>query len=545
MQNGVYSRAIRRDESSRGYEMPVLANHTSLARTFTDAEIDASKPKKLRVAAYCRVSTADEMQQHSLENQTIHYTNSIRTNPDYQFAGVFLDRGKTGTSTVNRYGFNKMIRHALEGKIDLILCKSVSRFSRNVVDTLNIVRLLKENGVRVRFEKEGIDTGSMQNAFMLTLLSAVSEDESRNISENLNWSLAKRFERGEPIFVRMLGYTKKGREKWIVVEEEAKIVREAFEECLKGSSAAKIARMFIEKGYKKANGRTDWSSLAVRDILRNERYVGDVLCQKTYTRDYLSHKRLPNEGQRSKYLLRNNHEAIVSREVFEEVQRIVSIGSEKTKRGEKKTYPLSERVICGECGGNLHRYISRGVVRWRCDNRKKSRLLCEMSGVKEEDIVELASKALCEKYQLNKNGNGTHMIIKLMKELQSAAASIDFEQSRLRLDLERALLEESEAVLSLSDMSTPKEKRIAIEKMISEKEKWWRLLEADELYRKEAIEILESLKSKSQPEKELKECLNDIRFLRAWVVRIKAISPILFSIEWVSGDKTQVRKGEN
>ena len=240
------------------------------------------------------------------------------------------------------------------------------------------------------------------------VLSAVAQEESRSISENVNWSLSKRYGRGEAMFTRMLGYEKKSRYHWEIVESEAVIVKEAFNLCLKGMSPAQIARVFINKGYQKANGRYDWSGLAVRDILRNERYTGDALCQKTYTQDYLSHKIVINKGQKNQYLINDHHEAIVDKETFEKAQELLQERSkgrvfaheatlqERSKpasKGKVKSYPFSKRLICGNCGAHLQRFCCRGIVTWRCGNHTKSKQLCKMKGIKEGTIIEAANQA--------------------------------------------------------------------------------------------------------------------------------------------------------
>ncbi|MGF7186632.1 DNA invertase Pin-like site-specific DNA recombinase [Desulfitispora alkaliphila] len=517
--------------------------------TFNDVGSEAlqSQPERLKVASYCRVSTLSDPQEESLENQIIHYTNYIRSNSKWEFAGIFSDQGKSGTKTMSRTGFNKMVRYALDGKIDVILCKSISRFARNVLDTLDTVRLLKENGVKVIFERENIDTGEMQSEFILTMLAVTAQEESRSISDNATWSVTRRFERGDPIFVRVLGYTKDEAKAWIIVEEEAKVVKEAFDECLKGKSLTQIAKMFIRKGYKKANGRRDWSAIAVRDILKNERYTGDVLCQKTYTKDHLSQRRMINDGTKTKYLIKEHHEPIVGREIFNRVQQILARKTRKVKKGPKKTYPLSGRLVCAECGGNLQRFLCRGKVTWRCGNSTKSKMLCNMTGIREENILKAIMEVFKKRYQINKTGPSKHQSIKLIKELLKASYIVEAEQNQLRLELERALQAENAAIINCADTTDLANKRTSIEEKIAVRKPWWDLIDKDDFYKKEALDILEKMKSMEGLTKESMQNIYNIKFLRAWVVRVKAISPFLFSITWVNGDETEVelREGES
>lgn len=520
-----------------------VINNVSYGESGTSAlKARVSKPK---VASYCRVSSFSDPQEESLENQMIHYTNYIRSNPEWQFAGIYSDRGKTGTKIKNRMGFNKMVRDAMEGKIDTILCKSISRFARNVTDTLNTIRALGSAGVNVVFEKEHLDTSNMQSEFILTMLSAVAQEESRSTSSNITWANTKRFEKGEAIFGRILGYKKEKDIPWIVVEEEAAIVQEAFQLFLEGHSTRRIAKTFIEKGYKKANGRTEWSTSSIRDMLQNERYTGDVLCQKTYTKDHLSHEIAKNHGERSQFLITNNHEPIIDRMTFEAVQVKIAENKTNVKRGPRKSYPLSGRLVCGECGSNLHRYVCRGIVTWRCGHQTISHELCTMKGVKEEDIMKAILKGFSQRYE-NDQTTGRRRAIRLMKELQSALSIRDAQQNQLRLELERALLLENNAIFKCEDSQEFAMKRKEIEKQIAMKESWWQLVDEDDIYRKNALDTLVEVKDKPRPEVELQVAKNSIEFLRGWVVRVKAVSPFLFTISWINGDETEIeiKEGE-
>ena len=252
----MHSSLFERTSESYSNKIPTLAGITNLSTSPGEYGVLALEPQRLKTAAYARVSTESEMQGNSLENQIIYYTNYIRSKPEYQFVGVYSDRGKTGTRLESRPGFKKLIRDALDGKIDLILCKSISRFARNVVDTVETVRKLKDNGIRVIFEQERIDTADIQSETLLVLIGAVAQEESRSISKNVIWANSRRFEKGEVKFTRMLGYTKNKNGEWTIVEEEAKIVREAFNEYLNGNSPSQIAKMFILRAIK-ANGRKD------------------------------------------------------------------------------------------------------------------------------------------------------------------------------------------------------------------------------------------------------------------------------------------------
>ncbi|QNO13321.1 recombinase family protein [Alkalicella caledoniensis] len=542
MQNSLTQNNFNFKDYSDGHTVTVISK-----LQYGEAGTSALKvqPERPKVASYCRVSSLSDPQEESLENQMIHYTNYIRSNPHWQFAGIYSDRGKTGTQIEKRTGFNKMVRDAIEGKIDTILCKSISRFARNVTDTLNTIRTLSNVGVNVVFEKEQLDTSSMQSEFILTMLSAVAQEESRSTSSNITWANSKRFEQGEGIFCRILGYKKEKNRAWIVVEEEAKIVREAFQLYLEGLGFRQIAQSFIGKGYKKANGKKEWTAIAIRDMLSNERYTGDVLCQKTYTKDHLSHESVKNNGERSQFLIKNNHEPIIDRKTFEAVQKRMANNKQNLKRGKKKSYPLSGRLVCGECGYNLHRYVCREVVTWRCGHQTISNQLCKMKGIKEERILKAMVKAFDQRYE-SAIGQGRRQIINLIKELQSAVSIRAAQQNQLRLTLERALLAENNAIFKSEDPKEFTEKRKEVENQIVIKESWWQLVDADDIYRKKALSRLAEIKEKTSPAKELQVTKNNIEFLRGWVVRIKAVSPFLFTISWINGDETtvEIEEGE-
>ncbi|WP_059351927.1 recombinase family protein [Bacillus coahuilensis] len=506
----------------------------------------AEQPKKLRVAAYVRVSSLSDEQEGSFDNQKTHYTQLIRSTPGWKMVDIYVDQGRTGTSMAKRPGFNRMIRHATEKKIDIILCKSVSRFARNVLDAINTVRELTELGVRIIFDKENIDTGDMASEFILTMLSATAQEESRSISENINWALAKRFERGEPVFVRKLGYQKNEQKEWIIIEEEASIVREAFQEALNGKTPAQIAKQFIKKKYKKINGRTDWSSTTVRLILLNRDYTGDVVCQKFYTESHLSHKRLVNDGERNQYFIENHHEPIVSRETFKAVQRQLEKRRKPNRGTSVNRYPLSSRIQCEKCGGNFHRFICKGIVRWRCENNVKSKDLCTMGSIKEEVLKEAMQEAFLGRYRI---ARFMYDMERMQKDLTRAVAARDFSYNRLHLDLEQILLEENIALINANGAEADRtdekleklsRKRISIEKDLKIKENWWELLDQDHAFREEAIAKLKEIDTVRAPAKLIQKEIKDISFLRAWVVRVKAKSPMSFCMQWIDDKETNI-----
>lgn len=500
--------------------------------------------KPLKVAAYVRVSTLSDEQEDSLENQTSYYARHIRSNPTYQMAGIYTDHGKSGTLTSSRSGFNRLVRHALEGKIDLILCKSVSRFARNVLDTLETVRILKENGVRLIFEKEDLDTENMQSEFILTMMAAVAQEESRSISENIKWSNVKRLERGQPKFHRLLGYGQDKNKNWIVNQEEASVVKEAFELCVEGHTPPEIARIFIRKGYKTIKGKNEWSGTAIREMLKNINYVGDVLGQKTFSKDHISHASIKNKGEKNLYLISDHHEPIVDRETFKRAQEKLKQRAKPSKEGKRNRYPLSSRIVCGKCGGNLQRFVCRGVVTWRCGKRTKSHELCTMEGIKEEYIHSAMLAALKVKYEpMELDGEPIrNTVLNMMKDINNIEIKGDADYNQLRIKLERILYEESNALLKGRDekIEDLRIERAATELEIKEKEEWWNLVEADIPLRKNTLEKLGNVSFASESFDSLMEELNEIEYLRAWVIRVKALSPFLFSFTLVTGEEIEV-----
>ena len=334
-----------------------------------------------KVAAYCRVSTEQENQQNSYATQISYYTEYITSNPDWQLVGIYADEGISGTRTKNRTQFNKMIRAARRKKIDLILCKSISRFARNTVDCLDYVRELKSLGVTVIFEKENINTSSMSSEFAISLYASFAQAESESISKNVTWGIEKSYREGNVHyrFHQMLGYRLGEDGKPVIVEEEAEIVRFIFNQYVEGHTPSEIARELTKMGAKRRNGSTEWKRHHVYQILINEKYVGDAILQKSYTVDCITHERKKNSGQRPMFLIQDCHEPIIDRKTYDTVRLELEKRKWEVKRGkpEKGTYctkyGLSRLLICPYCGGFYRRttWVSKGekVGVWRCKNR--------------------------------------------------------------------------------------------------------------------------------------------------------------------------------
>ena len=341
--------------------------------------------RQLRVAAYCRVSTDDEEQLTSYEAQQNYYTDKIMTNHEWTMAGIFADEGITGTSARKRPEFLKMIRQCRQKKIDVVLTKSISRFARNTVDCLHYIRLLKELGIAVIFEKENINTLESDSEILITLLGAFAQSESESISANVRWGKRQAMREGKVSiqYKKLYGFQRGADRKPEIIPEQAKIVAEIYRRYLAGASYRMIQDWLQEEEIPNTSGKLEWSIHGIRSILTNEKYCGDVLCQKTFTQDCISKKVVRNTGQLPMYLIQNHHEGIVDRKTFDAVQAEMArrnagkSPSKKTAPTGRTTYTskyaLSERLVCGECGTLYRRctWSNRGKKRvvWRCVSR--------------------------------------------------------------------------------------------------------------------------------------------------------------------------------
>lgn len=350
------------------------------------------KLKKIKVAAYCRVSTDSDAQLESLEAQKTHYENYITSRDDWEFAGLYYDEGITGTKKDKRPELLRLINDCKAGKVDFIVTKSISRFSRNTTDCLELVRKLLTLHIPIFFEKENINTGSMESELFLAILSSMAEGESVSISENSKWSIQKRFENGTfKCSYPPYGYNWDG-EQMIVNPKQATVVKEIFADLLSGKGTHDIADDLNRRGVpSKRGGR--WTATTIRGMLSNEKYVGDCLFQKTYSdSQFVRHN---NHGEQPQYMVRDHHEPIISREDFEAAQAFVKQrASEKgiVKGTEKyqNRYVFSGKIICGECGDTFKRRIHSCTgykyAAWCCNTHIEDKNKCHMLFVKDEAL---------------------------------------------------------------------------------------------------------------------------------------------------------------
>lgn len=347
---------------------------------------------KTRVVAYCRVSTASDEQLISLDTQKAHYEDYIKSNAEWEFAGIFYDEGITGTKKECRDGLNSLVAACEKGLVNMIITKSISRFSRNTTDCLELVRKLISLNVTVIFEKENINTGSMESELMLSILSSLAESESVSISENSKWSVQKRFQNGTFIIsYPPYGYTNVDG-KMVVVPEQAVVVRQMFEDTLAGKSTHAIAKELNDRGIASKRGGK-WTPGTVNAIIRNEKFTGDVIFQKTYTDSQFN--RHINHGMENQYLCEGHHEAIVSHEVFDAANEVMNQRGKEKGNGENTSryqnrYAFSGKIKCGECGSvfkrRRHYKPSGEYIAWCCNRHIEDNNSCSLKYITDEGI---------------------------------------------------------------------------------------------------------------------------------------------------------------
>lgn len=379
--------------------MQALAQNVTVipARRRVGSQRAAAQVQKIRVAAYCRVSTDSEEQETSYEAQVSHYTEYIKSKPEWQMVEVYADDGISGTNTAKRDEFNRMIADCEAGKIDLILTKSISRFSRNTLDCLKYTRKLKALNIAVFFEKENINTMDSKGEVLLTIMASLAQQESESLSANVRMGIQYRNQQGKVQINHnwFLGYTKDAEGNLVIDPEQAEIVRRIYREYLEGASFLQIKRSLEADGIPNGAGHLKWHESNIHQILTNEKYIGDALLQKTYTVSILDKKRAANNGEMPKYYVEGSHEAIIDRDVFmkvkAEIARRANLNPDGKRRVYSSKYALSGMVFCGHCGDIYRRvkWNNRGCKStvWRCVSRVlkgKMDFDCPARTVKEE-----------------------------------------------------------------------------------------------------------------------------------------------------------------
>ena len=430
--------------------------------------VQASK-RQLRVAAYCRVSTDDEEQLTSYEAQKNYYTDKIMTNREWTMAGIFADEGITGTSARKRPEFLRMIRQCKQGKIDIVLTKSISRFARNTVDCLNYVRALKELGIAVIFEKENMNTLEIDSEILITMLGAFAQSESESISANVRWGKRQAMKEGKAIinYKHLYGYRKGADGRPEIIPEQAGVVRKIYDLFLSGTPIRGILEYLSANKIPNISGESQWAKNAVNSILTNEKYCGDVLLQKTYIDDCINKKVKKNTGQLPMYLVQNHHEGIISRETFDAAQTELArrnAGKSPSKKNAptgrsrySSKYALSDRLYCGECGTRYQRCTwrnrdgSKRIV-WRCVSRVDyGNKYCHNSPTLDEEPLHKAILAAINSVVKDRDNIVYNLKSAMEKELapvagqQLSLSEIDNQLEQLNTEFSKVLAEASES----------------------------------------------------------------------------------------------------
>ena len=432
-------------------------------------EVVRASKRQLRVAAYCRVSTDDEEQLTSYEAQKNYYTDKIMTNKEWTMAGIFADEGITGTSARKRPEFLRMIRQCKQGKIDIVLTKSISRFARNTVDCLNYVRALKELGIAVIFEKENMNTLEIDSEILITMLGAFAQSESESISANVRWGIRQAMKEGKATiqYKYLYGYRKGDDSKPEIIPDQAEVVRKIYDLFLSGTPVRGIQEYLNANSVPNINGEPKWARSAIDSILTNEKYCGDVLLQKTYIDDCINKKVKKNTGQLPMYLVQNHHEGIISRETFDAAQAELSrrnAGRSPSKKNAptgrsrySSKYALSDRMYCGECGTRYQRCTwrnrdgSKRIV-WRCVSRVDyGNKYCHDSPTLDEEPLHRAILAAINSAVKDKDNIVYNLKSAMEKELAPAAgqqlslSEIDSQLEQLNTEFSKVLAEASES----------------------------------------------------------------------------------------------------
>ena len=392
-----------------------MTNYTPV-RTITKIEANPilssrkDEYRRLRVAAYCRVSTDEEDQLNSLETQMQYYTSKIAENPNWTMVGIYADEGITGTRADKRDKFMKLMRDCQKGKVDYILTKSTSRFARNTVDSLTWIRKLRAIGIGVYFEEQNLDSSKVENETLIGFFSVMAQSESESISGNVKWGIHKRMRNGTyAVQFNMLGYKRGDDGDPYIIPEEADVVREMFNRFLDGASLGQLKDFLESKKVLTRRGKSEWSISVIRGMLSNEKYVGDILYQKTYRTDCISKKVKVNRGEMTRYLVSNNHAPIIDRDTFNLVQAELSRRTSKSKKMDSAIteqgkysgkFALSELLICGSCGSAYRRNskVAKGKTTyyWRCVNRVEhgTKYCKDSAGVEEKMLQESICRCL-------------------------------------------------------------------------------------------------------------------------------------------------------
>ena len=423
--------------------------------------------KKRKTAGYARVSTGNEEQETSYEAQVDYYTKHIKENPNYEFVGVYADEGISGTSTKNRKQFNEMIEDAVAGKIDLIITKSISRFARNTIDTLTNIRLLKDHGVEVYFQKENIWTFDSKGEVLLTIMSSLAQEESRSISENVTWGHRKRFEDGKysVAYKHFLGYEKGEDGKFVINPEQAEIVKRIYRRFLEGASVGMICKELEGDKIKTPGGKDKWRPSTVFSILTNEKYKGEAILQKQYTTSFIDHKKAKNRGELPMYLIEGAHDPIIQPEEWDIVQEELAARKRLGKALSAQSF-LSCKLICEDCGWFYGSKIWHSTdayrrVIYRCNKKYSGETKCRTPHLTEAEVKEMFLKAYNE-YMSDRDRliSDTTLMCDALSDTADLEARLNDKKEKLREtgDLYRLLVKQNSTKAGAEDFQMQADK---------------------------------------------------------------------------------------
>lgn len=497
---------------------------------------------KLRVAAYCRVSTDSDEQETSYETQVEHYTEYIQNHPEWKLAGIYADDGISGTNVKKREEFNRMIDECMAGNIDMVITKSISRFARNTLDCLKYIRQLRDKNIPVFFEKENINSMDSKGEVLLTIMASLAQQESQSLSQNVKLGIQFRYQSGkvQVNHNRFLGYTKDKDGNLIVDESEAKYVRRIFREYLEGKSLQEIANGLEKDGVLTGAGKKTWRPGTIQKMLENEKYMGDALLQKTYTTDFIEKTRVKNNGIVPQYYVENSHEPIIPKDIFMQVQEEMIrrsnmySGKNHRKRVYSSKYALSSLVYCSKCG-DIYRRIAwnnhgKHSIVWRCCTRvEHGPSACDAETIKESELQLATVQAInvavqCSNTMLEILSKNLRSVIgnKTEKELSRISAELDIQQQKL--------LEATREKKSYDDIAD------AIEDLRNQKQQ--ALLEKAEVDGKK-MRIREMTEFLSDMDQELTEY--DPQMVRKYIERITVYED-RFEVEFKAGIKVDVER---
>jgi len=488
----------------------------------------------VKVAVYLQdyYSEDSEEQLKEAEKALIKYINN---EPTWEYTGAFKDSDRNFPS----YHLERLVREAKKKSVEVILVGSLSKFNESLNNAMDTIHEILSMGIRIIFFEEGIDSGTTEGKMLLEKLRSTLAIEKKLASVSRKWTFDKMFEKGNVIFVRLLGY-KKIDDQWAIIPEEAEIVREAFKLHLEGLSLLQIARRFISKKYKKANGRMDWTPSAIKNIIKNERYTGDVLCRKTVSDEDVAAGLTIKKKQ---YLVKDHHEGIISHEDFEKANKLLWQGVKGEDRGDIPKYPLSRKLKCNLCGANFQRSQSRDKVFWRCGTHTKSKSLCPMTGINEEYVKKAMLKAFFEKF--NHGVKDFRILIDFLREAETFK---DDYVNPLAERINQIIEEENHIVFhgDLNKLEELKSEKVEIEALLRDRTKILKGIEKDYTVRMKAIGILNELIDKGGSVPDLREALNDFWLLRAFIVQVTIHSDELYDIEWINNEHSgvQIEAGE-